>query len=91
MDSCAKLRDGRRIESDPKSWEAYEKLVFTVLNSANACRIVLVGPCTPRELANRISFDRVFLLDCDPSERRARLLKRNKAADNIDEALARRC
>eukprot|EP01094_Clydonella_sp_ATCC50884_P011675 TRINITY_DN21477_c0_g1_i1.p1 TRINITY_DN21477_c0_g1~~TRINITY_DN21477_c0_g1_i1.p1 ORF type:complete len:192 (+),score=56.20 TRINITY_DN21477_c0_g1_i1:132-707(+) len=87
MADAARLRGGRRVEDDPSAWPAYEHMIESVMHSARLCRVVLLAPCTPAELRGRLSFHRVFLLDCNASEREARLVQRNHPADDIQEAL----
>jgi hypothetical protein len=62
----------RDIRADPGYWAAYRQLVRTVVDQVADLPVVLLGVCTPDELAGWPS-GTWLLLDCADQERRRRL------------------
>lgn len=79
---------GRDVPRSPTTWPAYGRLVRSVVDTIGTAPVVLLGVCTPDELANW-SIDRWVLLDCGDDERRTRLANRfdaSEIADALDDA-----
>lgn len=71
MEPAAALA-GRRIPQNPETWPAYRDLVRTVISAVAHLPLVLLGVCTPDELAGW-PIDTWVLLDCTDEERARRL------------------
>jgi cytidylate kinase len=74
MDASAALA-GREISQSPDTWPAYCQLVRVVLDTVKHLPVVLLGVCTPAELAGW-PVDAWVVLDCTDQERRGRLAQR---------------
>ncbi len=59
---------GRDIRPNPATWTAYRELIHAVVNAVAHLPVVMLGPCTPGELANW-PIDVWVLLDCTDHER----------------------
>jgi broad-specificity NMP kinase len=84
MDASAALA-GREISRNPDTWPAYRQLVRAVLDTMKHLPVVLLGVCTPTELAGW-PVDAWVVLDCTDQERRLRL-RRRSAPDDVREAI----
>jgi dephospho-CoA kinase len=79
MDAAAALA-GREISQSPDTWPAYRQLVRAVLDTVKHVPVVLLGVCTPTELAGW-PIDAWVVLDCTDQERRQRLGQRAEPDD----------
>jgi cytidylate kinase len=84
MDPSAALA-GREIRQSPDTWAAYRQLVRAVLDTMKHLPVVLLGVCTPTELAGW-PIDAWVVLDCTDQERRGRLGQRS-APDDVEDAV----
>ena len=69
---------GRDVRRSPRTWPAYRALVRALVESLGAAPTVVLGVCTPDELAGW-PIDRWVLLDCADDERQSRLASRADA------------
>ncbi|MGJ6979154.1 VOC family protein [Aestuariimicrobium soli] len=76
---------GAPIPQTPSTWDAYGRLVRAVVDLVAPAEVVLLGVCTPEELADW-PHGRWVLLDCDDEVRRERLVARREPYD-IEEVL----
>ncbi|SDT25030.1 DEAD/DEAH box helicase family protein [Microlunatus soli] len=76
---------GAPIPQTPRTWEPYGRLVRTVVDAILPVDLVLLGVCTPAELADWPTGS-WLLLDCSDEVRRQRLTARNEP-DDIDDVL----
>jgi broad-specificity NMP kinase len=76
---------GRDIRESPATWPAYRQLVRAVVDELAGTPLVILGVCTPDELAGW-PIDSWLLVDCSDRERRARLSERMTPAQ-VDAAL----
>jgi hypothetical protein len=84
MDPAAALA-GRKIRPNPETWPAYRELVGAVIGIVSHLPVVLLGVCTPDELAGS-PIGAWVLLDCTDDERRRRLSSQARR-DDIDSAV----
>jgi hypothetical protein len=82
---AAEALAGRDIRTAPDLWNAYGQLVRSVVVALHPLPTVLLGVCTPDELADWPAA-RWVLLDCDDAERRRRL--DGRSARDVDDAVA---
>jgi uncharacterized glyoxalase superfamily protein PhnB len=66
---------GVPISESPSTWSSYESLVRLVVESIQPVPVLLMGVCTPAQLADWPQ-GRWMLLDCSDEERRLRLAAR---------------
>jgi aminoglycoside 6'-N-acetyltransferase len=79
---------GRGVTRDVGTWAAYQQLVRAVLEAMGQQPVVLLGVCTPEELAGW-PIDAWVLLDCTDQERRRRLeplARPDRLAEGIKDA-----
>ncbi len=79
---------GQQIPGNPGTWPAYRALLRAVVGSVAHVPVVLLGVCTPQELAGW-PIGAWILLDCADRERRRRLgrhLSPQRVADAIADA-----
>lgn len=82
---AAELLAGADIRTSSQLWPAYRSLVRTVVTATDPSRTIVLGVCTPTELADWPPA-RWVVLDCNDAERRQRLVGR--PLDEIESALA---
>jgi hypothetical protein len=81
---------GADVRTAPATWPAYRELVRAVVEAAGADRCVVLGVCTPEELAGW-PIHRWLVLDCDADERERRLEGRSgDLVDALEDAAAYR-
>jgi len=76
---------GAPIPQTPQTWGPYGRLVRAIAEMVLPADMVLLGVCTPDELADWPAGPWI-LLDCSDAVRRQRLIARNEP-DDIEEAL----
>jgi shikimate kinase len=76
---------GRDVRRDPSTWPSYRQLLRSVIDSVHPSPLVVLGVCTPDELAGW-PIETWMLLDCSDDERRRRLLADFDAAE-VEDAL----
>lgn len=84
MDPAGELA-GAPIRQTPQTWGPYGRLLRAVGEAILPVDLVLLGVCTPDELADWPS-GRWILLDCTDDVRRKRLVRRG-TPDDIEDAL----
>ncbi|CBF80407.1 predicted protein [Aspergillus nidulans FGSC A4] len=83
----AEMLAGRSIRDNESLWKPYAALVKSVLDMLAPNSVLLLGVCTPAQLAGWPIREWV-ILDCDDRERTARLQQRGESADEIQEAVS---
>jgi len=76
---------GRGVRTSPELWNPYRHLVRSVVEVCAPVPVVVLGVCTPEELADWPEA-RWVVLDCDDDERRRRLT--GKPSAEIESAVA---
>jgi hypothetical protein len=76
---------GRDVRRDPSTWPSYRSLVRAVVETLHPAPLVVLGVCTPDELADW-PIDAWIVLDCTDEERRRRLVSDDDTSD-VDGAL----
>jgi hypothetical protein len=71
---------GREIQPNPQTWASYRGLIREVICAVSHLPVVLLGVCTPDELAGW-PIDAWVLLDCADDELRRRLSSRAQPDD----------
>jgi cytidylate kinase len=77
MDVATNL-SGRDVRRNPDTWPSYRNLVRAIVESIQPHPMLLLGVCTPGELADW-PIDDAVLLDCSDEQRKRRLSGRSRA------------
>lgn len=78
---------GRSIRDNESLWKPYEDLMKSVSDMLAPSPVLLLGVCTPAQLATWHIREWV-ILDCDDRERAARLQRRGESNEEIQEAIS---
>ncbi|CAI7571828.1 unnamed protein product [Penicillium pancosmium] len=78
---------GRSIRDNESLWKPYEDLVKSVSDMLAPNPVLLLGVCTPAQLATWHICE-WMVLDCDDKERAARLQRRGESNEEIQEAIS---
>jgi hypothetical protein len=81
MEAASEL-SGHDVRSAPQSWPSYRNLVRSIVSTIRP-PIVLLGVCTPAELADW-PIDVSILLDCEDDERAKRLGAQSRPGEVAD-------
>ena len=84
--SVASALARRDVRRDRSMWSSYRDLVHAVVDTIHPAPLVVLGVCTPDELAEW-PIDAWLVLDCTDEERRRRLTSLGYTTD-VDDALA---
>ncbi|KAL5356414.1 hypothetical protein BJX96DRAFT_142782 [Aspergillus floccosus] len=83
----AEMLAGRSIRDNESLWKPYEALVKSVSDMLAPNPVLLLGVCTPAQLASW-HIREWIILDCDDRERAARLQRREQSDEDIQEAIS---